>query len=294
MYWDTIGYSARRRFPAELLREIGATAGKIIPRICRDGHDPKTTWRYVLIVHQPSKWALKRMQQYKQDEDASLNLMRSDPAFDFDPIEGSSRDDVLALVNNNRAPRRQRSDARTIDHHGTLYSFNQNSERPSRIDVVYCSKASKLDGTPQTIHTETRMMNARTIRNAGIRDSLDLVVVNPAQIFAGLYAVKQPHSKVLEKTIRKTTRNTQAHYPDQCPDVIERRVRGIFRRQGMDRLSNFIRVFPRQCERLKHWDCMEFDELAYPTLDRGIDQGDGKCGDMFSLLSKPEMGGHPC
>ncbi|MDA9500527.1 hypothetical protein [Bradyrhizobium sp. CCBAU 11357] len=270
-YPDTIGVSARRRFPVKLLHEIKANCGKMIPRLRRDDHDPETTWRYVLIMHQPSRWALKRLHRYKCEEDESLNICKLHIARDFEPCEGYSREDVLKFVHESRRLKYERTDARPYEFFETTYSnargHADDQTKPSKIDVIYSDKPSKLDGTPDAIHTETRINAGREVKTTGMNDCLDVTLLNPAQDFTAQYAVKKHHG-MAEKIVCRIIRKTQASYMDLCPAIVERRVRGLYRRLGIDRLSEFRRMFPHQYRRLNPWDVLEFDDLEYAKGDK--------------------------
>ncbi|MDA9521726.1 hypothetical protein XI06_15700 [Bradyrhizobium sp. CCBAU 11434] len=277
-YHDTIGVSSRRFFPLKLLEAIGLNCAKVVWRIKSDKEDCKTIWRYVLIIQLPSREAFKILYRYKRAADQSLNLYRIHPAFDFEPTEGHTREEAWEIARNHIRLKRHRRDQDEFEIDASRYSrkLKGAKSKPSKYDVFYDDRHSKLTGECEAIHVEPRLETSRATKIAGFRDFLDPLTRNASEVFAEQYDVKN-HLPIREKIILRTIKQAKLDYPKPHVDI-ERRVRAIHRILQTHRLREFHRCFPRQSERLKRWDCLEFDDWQWITPDIDV-------GEMSSLSS---------
>ena len=267
-YPDTIECSAKRRFTREFARAVAANCkSMLIKNAVQNG----VIFRRLIKINQPSRHCIKLLHRYKRDVDPSLNIYRVHAAFDYEPCERFTRDDVLRVVNNHRYLKRQRIEHDEFEYFDTRYSRKASGAktRPSKIDVTYCDRHSKLTGECDTIHTEARLETSKAVKAAGLSNPLDIIRLDPEQFLAKQYAIKFQHD-ILEKLLQRIIRATCEYYArgnHRAHVDIERRVRGLANRLGLFRLCEFRKYFPRQCENLKMWACLQFDELQWACRD---------------------------
>lgn len=279
-YVDTIEVSSRRPFPAPLLRAIVKNSGSMLPDVIRDRNDPKVIWHYLLPINQPSRYCIELLKKY-HEQHARLSIYRLHVAFDVTLIaDGYTRDEIIDVFRTLAHLRYRRSADNMRDEEGTLYSIETEGRksRPYRNTVVYTNRISKITGECDAIHFEVKEERKRSTERV-IEEPADLLTFKPAEFFAKEIAIKDVRA-ILEKIVQRSIKHEVAK-SNPMPHV-ERRIRALVRRGQCDHASVFARAFPKQFERIPHWDCIDVeDTLNWAHADVRCDR---EVGELHCLL----------
>ncbi|MCA1457749.1 hypothetical protein I6F35_31970 [Bradyrhizobium sp. BRP22] len=282
-YIDSIEVSTPHWLRPELMSCVRANCGSMKPDEVYDRLDPKRVRRHLLKINQPSRLCIELLQRYKL-HDPKLSVYRVHPAFDVITIyDALAREDVAEVLTKLVHLRYRRGKDELHYEEGSLYSIRTRGRksRPYRNTIFYDGKHSKITGELDAIHLEIRLERKRSVQAAGIEEPADLLKIKPIEIVAKQIVVKDIRN-MLKKITLRGIKLTCADYPDVDRKHIERRIRAIYGRIGLDHASIFARRYPKQFERLKHWDCMDVEEgwnWASPDL-----QCDDKVGELRCLL----------
>jgi hypothetical protein len=277
-YVDTIEVSSRRPFLSPLLKLIAKNSGSMIPKQVHDKKDPKVIWYYLLAINQPSRYLIKMLQWYS--ERRKLSVYRFHLALDvIDIAEGYSRDDVIEVISKLLHLKHRRGSDDMHDENGTVYSIRvvNRKSRPQKNTAFYIAPYSKITGECDAIHFEIRLERKRAVQAADIDTPDDIFEIDPVS-FVSKHLTAKDIRTILETIIQ---RSIDAMTPHPLMNA-ERRVRGWVRRFGLDHASTFAGAFPRQFERVKHWDCLDVEKtLNWATRDQECGR---EVGELCCLL----------
>jgi hypothetical protein len=279
-YMDTIEVSSRRPYPSALLKIVKANSGSMILDDVRDRIDEKVIWHYLLAINQPSRYCIEILQWY-HEQLARLSIYRAHPAFDvIDTAPGWTRDDVIMVLGKLAHLRYRRGSDHMHEEDGTLYSILTagRKSRPYRNTILYTNRVSKITGECDAIHFEPRMERKRSVERV-INEPADLLSFDFGQYFAQEIAIKD--IRAILETIIKRSIAIEAAKSNPMPNV-ETRIRAMVRHAGFDYASTFARAFPKQFERVKHWDCIDVENMVnWASADVRCDR---EVGELHCLL----------
>ncbi|WP_338319642.1 hypothetical protein [Bradyrhizobium ottawaense] len=268
-YVDTIELSSTRRFHPALIRALKANSGSAFPKMHKDQNNPKLIWRYTLIVNQPSRFCIALLQLYTE-VDCNFSLYRLHLAFDvIRTHDGWTYEGVTEVLKNLLHLRYRKHTDSIYEYEGTTYSISvaRRKSRPYRNLCFYNSKPSNITGEDNCIHVEIRMERKRTVQAAGILAPSDILSIKPKEVFEK-FAVVKDHRRALEEITLRGVALTSRAYPDECPSVLERRLRALNKRIGLHWISIYARHYPDSFDRLEKWDCLDVEEeLNWASVD---------------------------
>ncbi|OSI65448.1 hypothetical protein [Bradyrhizobium canariense] len=279
LYIDSVEISTVKWPHADLMSIVQANSGSLIPGAIQDRVNPKIVRRHLLKINQPSRLCIETLQRYKA-YDPKLSIYRFHLAMDVISIyDGITREEVIEVFATLFHLRYRRGSDELHDEDGTIYSVRVKGRksRPYRNTAYYTTRPSKITGEIDAIHFEIRLERKRSVQAAGINDPADILSIDWNEFVAKYLATKDIRA-ILEKITRRGIRLTCADYPDEDPAYIERRVRGLNRRLGLQHASIFPRYHPKQFERVKHWDCLDIEQ------DRNWASADVRCDDKVGEL----------
>ena len=257
-YIDTIECFARTRFSIELKNALRkATGRKVWDEKTRDGYG------WILFINGPTIDAIRILEQHWTDR---MSICALHIALEFDAIEGVTREQLIELIDKHFHIKRSRSKDRGIMIGKTKYSVDtalrrsRGQRKASKIGVAYHDRPGKLDGELDKPRYEIRLETGRAIKTMGFHTPADLLTLSPREFAAQVLTIKQ-HKPTLETIINRSI-DIVGRGSNRMPNA-ERRIRELVRRAGSDTLSGFARSFPKQFERLQHWDCIDIDERPH-------------------------------
>jgi AraC-like DNA-binding protein len=277
-YVDTLEVSSRRPYPSPLLKAIVKNSGSMLPNEVRDRIDDKVIWHYLLAINQPSRYLIDLLQYY-HERHATLSIYRFHLALDvIDIAPGWTREQIVEVFCKLFHMRYRRGSDHMLDEQGTLYSIETagRKTRPYRNTTLYTNRDSKLTGECDAIHFEIKLERKRSVLRV-IDEPADLLTLKPDQFFAKEIAIKDIRA-ILETIIQRSIRDTTPH-----PLIrTEPHIRELVRRAGFDHASTFAHAFPKQFERVRHWDCIDVEPvLNWAHADVGCDD---EVGELHCLL----------
>lgn len=279
-YVDTIEGASRRPFPSAILKAIKANCGSMLLKEVRDKNDRETIWFYLLAINQPSRYCIELLQWYS--ERRKLSIYRLHLAIDvIDIADGWTRDDVIEVFSKLLHLRHRRGTDHMHDEEGTVYSIKiaGRKSRPQKNTAFYIAPHSKITGECDAIHFEIRLERKRAVEAAEIITPQDVIDIDPVA-FVGKHLTAKEIGPMLWTIIQ---RSIAAHRPHPMMQT-ERRIRAMVRRTGLDHASTFARAFPKQFERLEHWDCIDVENtLNWASVDVECDR---EVGELCSLLPR--------
>ncbi|MBR1120864.1 hypothetical protein JQ628_04990 [Bradyrhizobium lablabi] len=277
-YVDTIECASRRSFPSPLLKAIKANCGSMLLKEIRDQHDPKTIWFYLLAINQPSRYCIELLQWYSQHR--KLSIYRLHLAIDVIGISPDwTRDAVIEVFAKLLHLRHRRGSDEMHDADGTVYSIRVvgRKSRPQKNSAFYIADHSKITGECDALHFEIRLERKRAVEAAEIITPANVIDIDPVA-FVEKHLTAKEIGPMLEKIIQRSIRTQGPHPMMQT----ERRIRALVRRMGADHASTFARAFPKQFERVAHWDCLDVEKtLNWASADVACDR---EVGELCSLL----------
>jgi hypothetical protein len=270
MYIDTIECFARTRFSIELKNALRkATGRKVWDEPTRDGYG------WILFINGPTIDAINVLEQHWIDR---MWLTALHVALEFDAINGTTRDELIKLIDKHFHIKRRRSSDEMFTVGETRYSVDtalrrsRGQRKASKIGVAYHDRPGKLDGELDKPRYEVRLESSRAIKTMGFHTPVDLLAIKPREFAAKVLTIKQ-HKGILETIINRSIA-IEAAKPDPLPHA-ERRIRSLIRRAGLDCVSGFARSFPKQFERLPHWDCIDIVEMMQWVPMKRVCEGVG-------------------
>ncbi len=277
-YIDTIELSSRQSYPSALLRAIKANCGSMLPDVVRDRNDPKTIWYYLLAINQPSRYCIELLQWYSHHR--ALSIYRLHLAIDVIDIASDwARELVIEVFAKLLHLRHRRGSDHMHDEQGTVYSIRSKGRksRPQKNTAFYIAPHSKVTGECDAIHFEIRLEQKRAVQAAEIVTLQDVLDLDPV-LFVSKHLTAKDVGPILGTIIQRSIKAVRPH-----PMInAETRIRECVRRLGLDRSSGFARAFPKQFERVEHWDCIDVeDTLNWASVDVLCDN---EVGELSCLL----------
>lgn len=282
-YIDTIECFARTRFSIELKNALRAATGrKVWDEKTRDGYG------WILFVNGPTPEAIHILEEHWTDR---MSICALHVALEFDAINGVTRDELEELIDYHFHIKRSRATDRGIMIGKTRYSVDtvlrrsRGQRKASKIGVAYHDRIGKLDGEYDKCRYEVRLETGRAIKTMGFHTPADLFTLKPREFAAKVLTIKQ-HKPMLETIINRSI-DIEAAKSHPMPNA-RMRVSALVRRAGSDTLSGFAHCFPKQFERLPHWDCIDIDETMHWVPMKRCVQGVGNNAHVSQgLQTKP-------
>jgi hypothetical protein len=255
-YIDTIELFCRTRFPIELKNALRATTGRKVWEVpMRNNRGDMLGW--TLFVNQPTIDAIRILDA---NFTKNMSLYRVHVAYDFDPSEGVTQDQVVKLIETAFHLRYRRDSDEQHQYEDTIYAVRVagRKSRPYRQTAFYRDRPGKLDGECDKPHFEIRLERKRPVLTAGITRPIDLLDIKPVEFFARHVTIRDHKTFLVRKTqdlIKNTIKDTPRPHVD-----IEKRVRALLRQMGVGTLTGFKKQFKRQFERLDEWACIDIND----------------------------------
>jgi hypothetical protein len=269
-YIDTIELFARTRFSIELKNALRkATGRKVWDEPTRDGYGR------ILFINGPTIDAIQILEQHWTDR---MSICALHVALEFDAMEGVTREQLIELIEKHFHIKRRRSSDQMITIGASQYSVDtayrraRGQRKASKIGVAYHDRIGKLDGEIDKPRYEVRLETGRAIKTMGFYRPVDLLTLKPREFAAKVLTIKD-HRGILETIINRSI-DIEATKSNPMPNT-EKRIRTLVKRAGSDTLSGFARSFPKQFERIKHWDCIDIDERLYWVPMKRVVHGEG-------------------
>ena len=199
-YIDTIQLFARTRFSIDLKNALRAATGrKVWDEPMRNKRKDIIGW--ILFVNQPTILAIRIIDA---NFTKGMSLYRVHVAYDFDPSEGVTQDQIVILIETAlHLPYRRDSDEQ-YPYDGSIYAIEEQGRKskPYRQTASYKDRPGKLDGECDKPHFEIRLERKCAVLNANIHRPIDLLDIKPREFFAR------------HVTIRDTRRSSQRSRKD--------------------------------------------------------------------------------